>query len=124
MKILMLPLVMLIVLLACNKKTTEPLPELKPCELFATGIYNDTLPGKVPTKFWPSMGTSNLVGAVSDKFPSLYMIMAGCCGLQSGYDLCRKKYSWFVELEGRTDALENLITKYHCRPKVLKKANF
>ncbi len=112
MKAFILPFVIIIILLACNKKTTEPVPELQPCELLATGIYNDTLPGKVPTKFWPCMGTNDLVDAISYNFPSLYMFMAGCCGLQSGYDLCRKKYSWFVELEGRTDALEHLIAKY------------
>ena len=112
MKNIMLYLAMLIILLSCNKNPTEPVPELKPCELFATGIYNDTLAGKVPTKFWPCMGTGDLVDAASYHFPSLYMFMAGCCGLQSGYDLCRKKYSWYVELEGRTDALEHLIAKY------------
>lgn len=36
----------------------------------------------------------------------------GTSSLQQGYDLCRKKYSWFVELEGRTDAIQYLIAKY------------
>ena len=78
MKKLTLPLAMLIILLACNKKTVvpEPEPNLTPCELFATGIYNETLPCKVPTKFWPCMGTNDLVEAVSYNFPSLYIIMA------------------------------------------------
>jgi hypothetical protein len=58
------------------------------------------------------MSTEDLVEAGSYHFPSLYILMAGCCGLQSGYDLCRGKYSWFVELEGRTDAIEYLIAKY------------
>ena len=58
------------------------------------------------------MSTEVLVEAGTYNFPSLYMLMAGCCGLQSGYDLCRNKYAWFVELENREDALEYLIAKY------------
>lgn len=110
----MLSMMILFVLMACYNKTTVPEPEpiLTPCELFASGIYNDTLPGKVPTKFWPCMQTKDLLDAISDHFPSLYMLMAGPSGLQSGYELCRKKYSWFIELEGRTDAFEYLIAKY------------
>ena len=109
MKRYLILMLFIISLLSCNK---EPEPELEPCELYATGIYNDTIPGETPKKFWPCMNTEYLVEAGSYNFPALYMLMGGCCGLQSGYDLCRNKYSWFTELENREDALEYLIAKY------------
>ncbi len=118
MKINILFLFFIVLIIACNNGTPgidpepEPEPELDSCELYATGIYNDTLPGKVPQKFWPCMNTEDLVEAGSYNFPALYMLMGGCCGLQSGYDLCRNKYSWFEDLENREDALPYLIAKY------------
>ncbi|WP_297093188.1 hypothetical protein [uncultured Draconibacterium sp.] len=109
-------LFIIVSMIACDNNSTlielEPEPELDSCEFYATGYYNDTVPGKIPQKYWPCMSTEVLVEAGSYNFPSLYMLMAGCCGLQSGYDLCRNKYDWFVELENREDALEYLIAKY------------
>lgn len=109
-------LFIIISIIACDNNSTliepEPESELDSCEFYSTGFYNDTLPGKIPQKYWPCMNTEVLVEAGSYNFPSLYMLMGGCCGLQSGYDLCRNKYDWFVELENRTDALECLIDKY------------
>ena len=50
MKINILFLFLTISIIACNNKTpgVDPEPELDSYELYATGIYNDTLPGKVP----------------------------------------------------------------------------
>lgn len=106
---------MIVSIISCNNDTplldSEPEPELDSCEFYATGFYNDTLPGKIPHKFWPCMSTEDLVEAGSYNFPSIIML-TGTSSLQQGYDLCRKKYSWFVELEGRTDAVGYLIAKY------------
>ena len=95
-----------------NNDPSDQEPELEPCELYATGIYNDTLPGKVPQDFWTCMNTEDLVEAGSYNFPSVFQLMGGCCGLQSGYDLCRNKYPWYLELEARTDAFQCLLVKY------------
>ncbi len=113
MKPYIILLIIIASLTACNNEPPyiEPEPELDSCEYYATGIFNDTIPGKIPQKYWPCMSTEDLVEAGSYNFPSLYLLMAGCCGLQSGYNLCRN-YAWFVDLENREDALEYLISKY------------
>lgn len=100
----------LLLVISCDNQPPEPAPE--PCEVYATGIYNDTLPGKVPEKFWPCMDTKDLMDAGSYNFNSAYQLMAGCCGLQSGYDLCKSNYSWYGELESRNDAFQHLLAKY------------
>ena len=101
---------MVIVLFSCSEQD-ETEPEMEPCEFYATGHFNDSLPGKIPELYWSCMETKDLVDAVSYNFPSLYIQTAGCCGLQSGYDLVRSKQG-FPELESREDALEHLIAKY------------
>jgi len=58
------------------------------------------------------MDTKDLVDAGSYNFNSGYQLMAGCCGLQSGYDLCKSNYSWYGELESRNDAFQYLLAKY------------
>jgi hypothetical protein len=105
-----LPCLLSLLTLSCNNQSPEPEPE--PCEIYATGIYTGIHPGKVPKEYWPCMDTKNLVDAVSYNFNSAYQLMAGCCGLQSGYDLCKSNYSWYGELESRSDAFQNLLAKY------------
>ncbi|MFZ2338535.1 MAG: hypothetical protein WAW07_02295 [Bacteroidales bacterium] len=97
-------------IISCDNESPEPEPE--PCEIYATGIYNETFPGEVPEKYWPCMDTKDLVDAGSYNFNSGYQLMAGCCGLQSGYDLCKSNYSWYEELESRDDAFQYLLAKY------------
>jgi hypothetical protein len=95
---------------SCNNDPPEQEPELEPCELYATGIYKDTLPGKVPQKFWTCMKTEDLVDAGSYNFSSIFQLMNS--NLQSGYNFCRSRYPWYVELETREDAFEYLLVKY------------
>jgi len=102
----------MLLFVSCDKKSPEPEPELEPCEIYATGIYNETYPGKVPEKYWPCMDTKDLVDAGSYNFNSAYQLMAGCCGLQSGYELCKSNYSWYEDLESRNDAFQCLLAKY------------
>jgi len=112
---ILLAIIIILTLFACKKhdvNNPEPKPELTLCEVYASGTFNGSSPGKVPLKYWPCMNTKDMVEAGSDNFPSIYMLTSGCCGLQSGYDLCRKRYSWFIDLENREDALANLINKY------------
>jgi hypothetical protein len=99
-------------IISCDNESPEPEPEPEPCEIYATGIYNETFPGEVPEKYWPCMDTKDLVDAGSYNFNSAYQLMAGCCGLQSGYDLCKNNYSWYEELESRNDAFQYLLAKY------------
>lgn len=99
-------------IISCDNESPEPEPEPEPCEIYATGIYNETFPGEVPEKYWPCMDTKDLVDAGSYNFNSGYQLMAGCCGLQSGYDLCKSNYSWYEELESRDDAFQYLLAKY------------
>ncbi len=112
LKSLLLSLLLSVMFFSCENETSEPEPELEPCELYATGIYKDTMPGKVPSKYWPCMDTKNLVDAGSYNFNSMYQLSAGCCGLQSGYDLCKSNYSWYTELETRDDAFKYLLAKF------------
>jgi len=101
-------------IISCDNESPkpEPEPEPEPCEIYATGIYDETFPGEVPVKYWPCMDTKDLVDAGSWNFNSGYQLMAGCCGLQSGYDLCKSNYSWYEELESRDDAFQSLLAKY------------
>jgi len=55
----------MLLFVSCDNKSPEPEPELEPCEIYATGIYNNTFPGEVPHKYWPCMNTKDLVDAVS-----------------------------------------------------------
>lgn len=107
-KILLLSLLFPVFFFSCDNNPSEP----EPCELYTTGIYNNVMPGEVPEKFWPCMNTKGLVDAGSYNFNSLYQLDAGCCGLQSGYDLCKSNYSWYADLEGRDDAFQYLLAKY------------
>jgi hypothetical protein len=106
-----LPLFLVMIALFSCTEPEDAEPEMEPCDYYASGHFQDTVPGKIPELYWPCMTTKDLVDAVSYNFPSLYIQMAGCCGLQSGYDLVRRKYG-FPELESRQDALEYLIDKY------------
>ncbi|WP_167608755.1 hypothetical protein [Maribellus sediminis] len=105
------PLFFLLIGLFSCTEPEETEPEMEPCDFYATGHFKDTIPGKIPELYWPCMETKDLVDAVSYNFPSLYIQMAGCCGLQSGYDMVKRSHG-FPELESREDALENLIAKY------------
>jgi len=107
MKVLFLSLLTTLTL-SCDNDPPEP--ELEPCELYATGIYKDTMPGKVPQKFWPCMNTKDLVDAGSYNFSSGFQLMNS--NLQSGYNYCRIRYPWYLELEARTDAFQYLLAKY------------
>jgi len=98
-------LLLFFLLFACKKdKPTDP------CDVLVDGVYQDC---NIPEEVLPCLETDGLLESCFNfSFISGYMLMAGCNGLQDGYDLVRRACNGFVELEKRPDAMDVLIAKY------------
>lgn len=116
-------LVLFFLLFGCKKD--EP-TVTDPCDVLVDGVY--PYPRELPDtnmtpeekrEFWnvpedvlPCLETDGLVETCLNHKHIGFMLMAGCCGLQSGYDLIKGWCRGFSELEKRPDALDALIAKY------------
>lgn len=100
-------LLLFFLLFACTKDKPAV---TDPCDVLVDGVYQDC---NIPEEVFPCLETDGLLESCFNfSFISGYMLMAGCCGLQDGYDLVRRVCNGFVELEKRPDALDVLIAKY------------
>ena len=116
-------LALFFLLIGCKR---NDLP-IDPCSKLVNGVYqypqkltDTTMTPEEKVEFWnvpenvlPCLKTDGLLETcLNYPFMSLYMLSAGCCGLQSGYELVKSNCRGFSELEKRPDALDVLIARY------------
>ena len=113
---------------ACKKdKLSEDDPPVDPYSLLVNGVYQ--YPTKAPDssltsaqkrEYWdipedvlPCLTTGNLlISCLNHPFIAGNILIHGCCGLQSGYELQKNWCRGMAEFETRPGALDTLIARY------------
>jgi len=112
---------------ACQKdKLPEDDPPIDPCSQLVDGVYqypteppDSSLTSTQKREYWnipedvlPCLTTGNLLtSCLNCPGIALFMLSAGCCGLQSGYILAKGWCRGITELENRPGALDTLIAR-------------